>query len=134
MIVVDASVLAPALADDGAEGRQVRDRLAHERLAAPELIMLEVASVVRRARRAGKLRPQRAEQAIADLMTLPIRLAPHRPLLRRVWELRDNATSYDAAYLALAEVLEVLLVTADGRLSAVPGTTCAVELISAGTS
>jgi predicted nucleic acid-binding protein len=55
--------------------------------------------------------------------------APHLPLLARAWELRDNATVYDGAYLALAELLRAPLLTADRRLQAVPGAQCTVELV-----
>ena len=88
MIVADASVLVVALADDGPDGDQARSWLRGERLAVPELADLEVASVLRRQMKAG---------------TLDARRAPHRPLLPRCWELRNNLTIYDAAYVALAE-------------------------------
>jgi predicted nucleic acid-binding protein len=129
-VVVDASVLAPAIADDGADGDRARARMAGETLAAPELIFLEVASVLRRATRADRLDARRAGQALADLSALPLRRAPHLPLLARAWELRDNATIYDGAYLALAELLDVPLLTADRRLQAVPGTRCTIELVT----
>jgi predicted nucleic acid-binding protein len=128
LIVVDASVLAPAIADDGADGDRARARMAGETLAAPELVFLEVASVLRRATRAAGLDARRAGQALADLSGLPLRTAPHLPLLARAWELRDNATVYDGAYLALAELLDAPLLTADKRLQAVPGAHCTVEL------
>jgi predicted nucleic acid-binding protein len=56
--------------------------------------------------------------------------APHRPLIERCWELRENLTPYDAAYVALAEALEATLVTADDRLAHVRGPTCPVEALS----
>lgn len=129
MIVVDASVLAPAIADDGAGGDRVRARLTTETIAVPALADLEVASVLRRAARAGQLDDRRSRQALADLIALPLRRAPHAPLLPRVWELRENVTVYDAAYLALAEALGVVLLTADGRLARVPGRMCEVEVL-----
>ena len=113
MLVVDASVLAPALADDGDAGDRARRRIRGERLAAPELIDLETASVIRRQHAAGALDARRAEFAFADLAQLPLRRASHRPLLRRCWELRENLTVYDAAYVALAELLDAALLTAD---------------------
>lgn len=116
MIVVDASVLAPALADDGADGDRARACLVGERLAAPALVDLEVVSVLRRAARGGKLDGRRAGQALADLLALPLRRGPHGPLLARIWELRDNLIAYDAAYVALAEALDSRLLTADVRL------------------
>ncbi|MGH9057606.1 MAG: type II toxin-antitoxin system VapC family toxin [Acidimicrobiales bacterium] len=130
MIVVDASVLAPALGDDGIDGDQARSRLAVDVLAAPELIDLEVSSVLRRLHAAGHLPARRAELALSDLVALPLRRVPHRPLLRRCWSLRDNLTTYDAAYVALAEQLGVTLVTADHRLSRAPGLRCEVELLA----
>lgn len=127
MIVVDASVLAPALADDGPDGRTARTRLAGESLTAPELVDLETASVLRRLVRARLLTLARAQSALLDLTELPMQRAAHRALLRRCWQLRDNLTIYDAAYVALAELLDVPLVTADARLADAPGIRCAVE-------
>lgn len=129
MIVVDASVLAPALADDGPDGDRARDRLRGELITAPELIDLEVASVLRRSAAAGRVTDDRAHQALDDLIDLPLRREGHRALLHRCWELRHTVTSYDAAYVALAEALGVVLVTADGRLSRAPGIACEVEVL-----
>jgi predicted nucleic acid-binding protein len=128
VIVVDASVIAPALGDDGPDGERARLRLASEELVAPELIDLEVASAWRRAARSGKLSGQRAEQALADLLDLPLARAPHQPLMSRIWELRDNLTAYDAAYVALAEALGGPLLTADEPLSRAVGTRCEIIL------
>lgn len=130
MIVVDASVLVTALADDGDDGERARQRLGGERLAVPHLIDLEVLSAWRRLAAAGQLEERRAEQARADLRSLPIDRVPHTPLLERCWALRANLTAYDAAYVALAELLEALLLTADGRLAATPGLTCAIEVLA----
>lgn len=129
MIVVDASVLAPALADDDTDGDRARERLRGERLVAPELVDLEVVSVLRRAARAGRLEERRSAQALADLAALPLRRVSHLPLLPRVWELRDNLTAYDAAYVALAEVLGALLLTADGPLKRAAGIRCEIEVL-----
>ena len=130
MLVVDASVLATALADDGADGETARGRLLGQDLAAPELIDLEVASVLRRQLSAKKLDARRALLALDDLLDLPIRRARHRPLLRRCWELRANLSVYDAAYVALAEALEAPLVTADARLASAAGVKCAIEVLN----
>ena len=131
MIVVDASVLVVALADDGQHGDAARARLRNEQLAAPELIDLEVGSVLRRQLAAGTLDERRAWFALGDLVELPMMRAPHRTLLPRCWELRDNLTMYDAAYVALAEDLESLLLTADARLTQAAGPRCPVELFGA---
>jgi predicted nucleic acid-binding protein len=129
VLVVDASVLAPALADDTFDGDTARARLRGQALIAPELIDLEVASVLRRQLLAGDLDTRRAEQALADLVDLPMRRVPHRRLLGRCWELRENLSVYDAAYVALAELLDVVLVTGDVRLSRAPGLRCQVEVL-----
>lgn len=120
--------MATVLVDDGDQGQRARDRLSDERLTAPELIDLEVASVLRRLCAGAQLDPARAAQALADLDDLRLERVPHRPLLRRCWELRHNVTVYDAAYVALAEILDVTLLTADQRLTNSPGTTCTFEL------
>lgn len=130
MIVVDASVVVTALADDGADGDRVRARLAlSEALFAPELIDLEVASAWRRLVAAGALSERRAALALDDLGALPLQRASHQPLLTRCWELRHNLTIYDAAYVALAEAVGADLVTGDGRLAAAPGIRCTVEVL-----
>lgn len=130
VIVVDASVLVPALVDDGDDGDQARARLRAEALVAPELVDLEVLSVLRRLLREGRLAARRAELALADLVELPLRRVPHRALLTRCWHLRDNLTVYDASYVALAEQLDAVLVTADTRISRAPGPRCRVELLA----
>jgi len=130
VLVVDASVLGPALADDGPDGDTARSRLRGESLVAPELVDLETTSVLRRQMSAGQLDERRARLALTDLAALPMRRAPHRPLLARCWELRDNDTVYDAAYVALAELLDVVLLTADARLASAPGTRCEFELLA----
>ena len=130
MIVVDASMVVTALADDGDDGRRARARLLGQRLAAPEVIDLEAVSAWRRLCGAGRLDPERAEAAIADLEALPPARASHRALVRRCWELRGNATVYDAAYVALAEALRAPLVTADRRLAGLPGARCRFEVVA----
>lgn len=129
MLVVDASVLAVALADDASDGDAARDRLRDESLAAPELIDLEVASVLRGQLIAGAIDARRADLALRDLEQMPLQRASHRALLRRCWELRDNLTTYDASYVALAEALEVPLLTGDQRVARAPGPRCRIEVL-----
>ncbi len=128
MLVVDASVLVVALADDGPDGDQARARLRGEQLAAPELLDVEVASVLRRQVTLGAAAPRRAELALADLAVAPVTRAPHQPLLGRCWELRDNLTIYDATYVALAEALGVDFLTGDARLAKAAGPLCRIEV------
>jgi predicted nucleic acid-binding protein len=130
VIVVDASVLAPALSDDGTSGDRARARLLPESLTAPELVDLEVASVLRGRTVAGKLPARRAALALQDLDALPLERVSHRPLLTRCWELLANLTVYDAAYVALAELIGATLVTADARIDRAPGINCAVEVLT----
>jgi predicted nucleic acid-binding protein len=89
-------------------------------LAAPHLIDLEVAQVLRRIASRGLLPASRAAQAFDDLAAMPIARYDHLPLLPRVWALRENLTAYDAAYLALAEAVDAPLVTCDAALRAAP--------------
>lgn len=130
MIVVDAGVGVTALLDDDEDGERVRARLRGERLLAPELFDLEVMSVIRRLRQANRLGSRRAAQAVDDLANLRLRRVSHRPFLERCWELRDNLTPYDAAYVALAERFDVMLVTGDARLAGSPGPTCHFDLLA----
>jgi predicted nucleic acid-binding protein len=127
VLVVDASVLVVALADDGTDGDAARARLRGERLVAPELIDLEVGSVLRRQAAAGQIDDRRATMALQDLVDLPLQRARHVGLLSRCWDLRTTLTFYDAAYVALAEALRTTLLTGDGRLATAAGPTCHFE-------
>ena len=129
VIVVDASALAVALGDDGTDGQHARERLADETLVAPELVDLEVVSIWRRQVAAKLMGARRAAGAVADLADLPLHRSSHQPLLHRIWELRHVVTPYDAPYIALAEALDVVLVTADTRLSPASGVHCEIDTI-----
>lgn len=129
MIVVDASVIVAGLADDGPDGDRARDRLRGEDLVAPHLIDLEILSAWRRVAAKGDLDERRFGLAVHDLVDMPLHRIPHWPLLARCWQLRDNLSTYDAVYVALAETLGLTLVTADARLARAPGTTCQVEVL-----
>ncbi len=129
MLVVDASVLAPALVDGGETGQRFRERLRGEVVIGPDLLRIEVISVVRRHLRAGRLSQEHAAAAIEDLLEFPVRVSPTTPLLSRMWELRENLTAYDACYAALAEAMDAPLLTADLRLANAPGVRCSIETI-----
>ncbi len=129
MKVVDASVLVSALADDGPQGEPARHALAREALAAPEIVDIEFLSAMRGLRRSGQLSDRRAEKAITDIAQASVARSPHRPLLQRIWELRDNLSAYDAAYVALAELVEAPLLTADHALASAPGLRCEIVLV-----
>ncbi len=130
MIVVDASAILEVLLNTPTGGKvAARLRTEGETLHAPHLLDVEVAQVLRRYALAGTLDESRGDEAIADLELLPIERYPHGELLKRIWQLRDSLTAYDAAYVVLAEALEARLVTCDARLSRAHGHEAQVELI-----
>jgi predicted nucleic acid-binding protein len=129
MLVVDASIIAPVVADGGADGTRYRHRLRGERLVAPDLMRIEVLSVLRRQLRQGSLAKSEADAAVGDLLSLAVEILPTVTLVSRIWELRDNVTTYDACYVALAESLGCALLTADGRLARASGPRCKIELV-----
>ncbi|KAG1647661.1 Ribonuclease VapC9 [Nymphon striatum] len=92
-------------------------RIKGQSLAAPDLLRLEAMSVFRRQLANGSLTTSQADNALQDLLDLPLVVYPTAPLLRRGWDLRDNVTAYDSTYVALAEALGCPLVTADRRLA-----------------
>ncbi len=130
MIVLDASAAVDLLLGRRASG-SVRARIASARrgLLAPHLIDLEVAQVLRRYEALGALDAARAALALADFAALGLRRHAHDVLVPRIWELRHNATAYDAAYLALAEATGAPLVTTDAKLATVPGSRARVEVM-----
>ncbi|MEL6338733.1 MAG: type II toxin-antitoxin system VapC family toxin [Myxococcota bacterium] len=126
MIVPDASVVVAALLDSGPAGSWAEKVLEDESLSAPHLLPAEVSNIIRRLNRAGDITPETADAVHDDLIALDIELAPFRPLANRIWELRTNVTSYDAWYVALAESLNVRLVTLDEKLARATGIRCDV--------
>ena len=122
--VVDASVVVAALVDSGPDGRWAEAELLGAHLAAPHLLPVEVANILRRAARPGHISDDVATMAHRDLMQLPIEFFPYELVADRAWSLRGNATSYDAWYVALAELLEAPLSTLDQRLSRSAGPKC----------
>lgn len=132
MIVVDASVLADALIDDGCVGDECRAALqADTHWAAPAHLVAEVVSVIRGRVLGGKLNARRGRYALRSLQELSIESIDLMGLVDRMWQLRDNLTPYDAAYVAAAENLFCPLVTGDARLSRVPGLHCSLRVIGA---
>ncbi len=130
MIVADASVVIDALVFGGRRGALARDAVdAHDVLAAPAILPAEVAQVMRSLSRRGQLAGLRAYAALERVGDLPLSLAEFLPHRRRVWELRDNVSAYDAWYVALAESLDVPLVTLDARLARAAGPRCQIVLL-----
>jgi predicted nucleic acid-binding protein len=126
-LVVDSGLVVAALVDGGPVGSWADQLLASDDLAAPHLVQVEVANVLRRAALAGEISADTATLAHADLLHLRIELFDYEPFAARVWELRANVTAYDAWYVAVAESLGVPLATLDQRLVHAPGPRCGFE-------
>ena len=125
MIAVDASVLVAALIDSGPLGEWAEDQLVDGGiLYAPSIVHTEATNALRRTEIAGQIEPSVAAIAFANLQQVRMRLVPFELLAARIWELRANVTSYDAAYVATAELINSPLATLDIRLTNAPGPTC----------
>jgi predicted nucleic acid-binding protein len=131
-LVVDAALVVAGLVDDGPDGRWAESMLGSGDLAAPHLMPVEVANILRRAALAREISVDVASLAHRDLLGLRVELFPYEPFALRVWELRSNATAYDAWYVALAEALSAPLATLDRRLARSPGVLCAFLLPARG--
>ncbi len=132
MIVIDASVLAEALTGSGPISDAARAELATDsRWAAPAILKTETLSVIRGRLIGKKITQHAADEAMADLLTVVIDRIDEDCLLPRMWELRDNMTCYDAAYVAAAEALGCPLVTTDGKLSRAIGPKCQIKIVRA---
>jgi predicted nucleic acid-binding protein len=131
VIVVDASALLEFLLQTPL-GTRVEARLfrGEDECHAPHLVDVEVAQGLRRLVRMGEVSADRAAEAIGDLAGLDLHRHAHLDLLTRAWKLRDNITSYDAMYVALAEALDAPVVTCDAPLAEAPGHRAAIELIA----
>ena len=132
MIVLDASALVELILDTPM-GQLVAGRIADpaEGLHVPHLADIEVVQALRRYVRAGEIDADAGETALDDLRALDLQRHAHEPMLERVWELRQNLTAYDAVYVALAEVLDGVLLTCDRRLSQAPGMSRRVMFVGA---
>lgn len=128
MLVVDSSVVLEALAALDPAPRLVERLAADGDLHAPHLIDTEILHALRRLLRRGQISAERAHDAHIDFAELTLVRYPHEPLNDRVWELRENLTAYDATFVALAEALDVPLLTCDARLAAAPGHGADIEL------
>jgi len=119
VIVIDASALLEVLLrTPAAEAVEHRLFAPRETLHAPHLLDVEAAQVIRRYAANGDIDGERGRLALDDLTDFPLQRYPHDILLPRIWSLRNNLTAYDAAYVALAEVLDAPLLTRDRRLAA----------------
>jgi predicted nucleic acid-binding protein len=126
-VVCDSSALVALLLDAGSDGRWATDELSDADLAAPSVVGYETANIIRRHERAARISSDQAAQAHNDLLDLPIEHWPYELLAPRAWELRHNLSSYDAGYVALAELTSATLVTLDRRIADAPGLHCPVR-------
>jgi predicted nucleic acid-binding protein len=126
--VLDASVAVTALT---APGTPAADLLSGDDAVfqVPSIFDAEVLSALRGLVRGRKFDDAAATELVVDLMVLPVDRWHMSPLLPRMWELRENLTPYDAAYVALAELTGAVLVTGDERMTASPGTRCDIQVI-----
>jgi predicted nucleic acid-binding protein len=126
--VLDASVAVTALTEPGspAAGLLSGDDGVFQ---VPSIFDAEVLSSLRGLVRGGKFDGDAAADLVADLMVLPVDRWHMSPLLPRMWELRENLTPYDAAYVALAEMTGTVLVTGDERITASPAARCAIQIV-----
>jgi predicted nucleic acid-binding protein len=125
-VVCDASAVVALLLDSGDDGRWATAALSEADLAAPTLLRFEAANVIRRHELGAIVSSDQAAQAHADLLDLEIEQWPYQILAGRAWELRRNLSSYDASYVALAELIDATLVTLDKRLTGAPDVRCAI--------
>ena len=115
------------MADGGPDGDVCRAALRDQVLVAPDLLRVEVLSVIRRHAASGALTRRQADNAVEDVLALPITVYPTAPLLHRCWALRNTVTAHDACYVALAEALGVALLTADAKLANAAGRSLPVQ-------
>lgn len=125
MIVLDASAAVAALLRDGT----ARAVLAEQQVHAPHLVDAEVAHSLRRLSATGQLTADLGGATLNAWATLGLTRHPVHPLLPRVWELREDVTAYDAMYVALAELLDCALLTADRRLARASGPACPITVV-----
>jgi predicted nucleic acid-binding protein len=125
-VVVDASFLVAALLDSGPNGRWAESVIERGSIVAPELVLVETANVLRRLERVKQISSLEATSAHRDALRLDLALFPYEPFAPRIWALRENLTSYDAWYVALAEALDCPLATLDARLARASGPTCEI--------
>ena len=111
---------------------QILTRIADPRISlhSPELVDLEVLSALRRYELSDIIPPDRIARAIDNLSGVDMRRHRHGPILPRIWSWRYNLTSYDAAYITLAEVLDAPLLTTDARLAGAPRLPVRVEVFA----
>ncbi len=130
MIVIDAS-LGLEMFLRGRDAMTIKDQIdaAGREMAVPEVFDLEILQSLRRLAFKKQISQDRVEQALDVARHAPLDRFSHRVMRGRIWELRDNLTAYDAAYFALAEMLDAPLWTRDAKFAGVPGSSARVEVL-----
>ena len=129
MIVADASAIVEVLLQSADAPRVAARLFSGEPLAAPHLLDVEVAQVMRRYVLRGEISDTRGRESLDVLVRLPITRYRHEPLLDRMWQLPANLTAYDAAYVAIAEALDATLVTRDRKLASATAHRAHIQLV-----
>lgn len=130
MIVLDASALVEVLLSSP-PGLRVADRITESGgdLQAPALIDVEILHALKRLVRQDVIDTRWAGVALDALKVFPMERVDHGLLLDRAWALRHSISSYDAMYVALAEVLGARLFTLDARLASAHGHRATIEYL-----
>lgn len=130
MIVLDASAAADVILKVEPKASRIRERMGNSEggIHVPHIFEIEVLSTLRRHFFSGDLSEEREAEALHDLSTMTLTRHPHTPFIERIWELKENVTAYDAAYIALSETLDAPLITSDGRLARSSGHRARIEL------
>lgn len=130
MIVLDASAGVELICRDRPHSDRVAERIANEfAVYVPALFDLEVLQAIRNLEAADRLNGRALAAALTNLADLRAIRYDHAPLRTRIWSLRHNHTAYDAAYIALAELLEATLLTTDARLARSSGHEARIDLV-----
>lgn len=134
-MVLDASAAVDALLNFQPNATRVRERIKQEdsgdpreNLHVPHLFATEVLHALRRLTLAGQISELRSSRAVSAMLNMRLTRYPHEPFVWRIWELKENVSAYDAAYVALAETLGAPLITTDKRLAQTPGHGAKIEL------
>jgi len=131
VIVLDASAAVRLLDDEAQLGAHVELIVdaSGGRIHVPSHFKVEVLNAVRGIYVAGRFTEDEFISRGCAVAQFPVISHDVEPLIPRVLALANNATAYDAAYVALAETLDAPLVTADKKLADIPGMRAKVLVI-----
>lgn len=123
MIVLDASALVALWSRDTVATSLIAKQIAeHDHdIWAPLHFKIESAQAVRKQFLRKQISREQVVSRLTDLAEIEVTSMPTEVLLPSVARYLDNATAYDAAYVALAELLDCPLLTADKRIADIPG-------------